>query len=47
MSYFTLNNIPLQANSGIMFGGTVTDSTRVYRTNDVYTVTMTKDSVVS
>ena len=46
MTYFTLNNIPTQPN-GILFGGIVSDGTRFYRTNDVYTVRLSKDHVVS
>ena len=46
LAYFSVNLLP-GINRSIIFGGAVVDDTGVYRTNDVYLVTYTKDLVVS
>ena len=46
LAWFTVNPLP-GTNRAVIFGGLVVDDTVVYRTNDVYLVTYTKDLVVS
>ena len=43
----TLCKLPSQDNKAILFGGFVADGSRVYRTNDVYMITVAKGQVVS
>ena len=43
----TLCKLPSQDNKAILFGGVVADGSRVYHTNEVYMITLSKRQVVS